>query len=367
MDERIEHFGGDPFPHFRTFTLPPSGFDPREASERELLAYGLPRRPNPETHPVLAKRWDRIAGRRHEFVTPELKPLAIRRHVDQALIERRAMLNAELARYADKQAEGGRSKLLLDVTRLDKFTLHDHISLSDIWSDIGSIIALLPETSSNWSGAYVKRPASEPIVTVSGDWTIPGVNPPTDASGHYTDGTYIAVAWVGIDGTSGSGDVLQAGTGSQCVVSGGKFTSTRFFAWTEWFGLPWVEVANFPVSVGDQIACTVCAPFSNTHGVALFNNLTTGQTTTIGIDPPASTSLVGNVAEWILEDPGQASGALYPFPVYSGTTFTGCTAGSKTHELYAWDGKELDMVQGGTTLSSGVIQGKQTVFCHYGP
>ena len=30
------------------------------------------------------------------------------------------------------------------------------------------------------------------------------------------------------------------------------------------------------------------------------------------------------------------------------------------------DGKEIDMVVGGTTLSTGVIEGKQTVFCHYG-
>jgi hypothetical protein len=370
MHDRVEcapgDIGGDVFPHLRTFTLPPHGFNPCEASERELQAYGLPRRPNPETHPVLAKRWDRIAGRRHEFITPQLRPLPMRRQVDHALVERRALLDSELKRYAEKQYEGGRSDLILDLVQIRRIILKDRISLEDVRSHIKDILALLPETSSNWSGAYVKRPADEPLMTVSGEWTIPGVNPPTDINGRYVDGTYLCGAWVGIDGTSGSGDVLQAGTGSQCVVQGGKFVSTQFFAWTEWFGLPSVFVANFPVSVGDHIALTVCAPFNTVHGVALFNNLTTGQTTNIGIDAPAGTTLQGNVAEWIIEDPTQNSGAQYPFPVYSGTTFTGCTAGTKNHELYAGDGKEIDMVVGGTTLSTGIIQGKQTVFCHYG-
>jgi hypothetical protein len=126
-------------------------------------------------------------------------------------------------------------------------------------------------------------------------------------------------------------------------------------------------VGGFSVSVGDQIACTVCAPFSNTHGAALFNNLTTGQVTSVPIDPPANVSLVGNAAEWIIEDPTQSSGALFPFPVYSGTTFTGCTAGTKDIELYAGDGQDIDMVQGGVTLSTGLIEGKTTVYCHYGP
>jgi hypothetical protein len=99
----------------------------------------------------------------------------------------------------------------------------------------------------------------------------------------------------------------------------------------------------------------------------MFNNLTTGQTTTIGIDPPAMTSLAGSVAEWIVEDPSMSSGAQYPFPVYSGTFFTGATAGTKHFELKAGGGTEIDMVQGGVTLSTGVIQGSGTVFCHYGP
>src|SRR5262249_35265024 len=133
-----------------------------------------------------------------------------------------------------------------------------------------------------------------------------------------------------------------------------------------WCGMRRSAACKLPCTGGRVITGAACAPIQNNHGVALFNNLTTGQTASVGIDPPAGTSLVGNVAEWIVEDPSQPSNIPYPFPVYSGTTFTGCTAGGRNTELYAWDGTELDMVQGGTTLSTGIIQGKQTVFCHYG-
>lgn|GEM_PF-839857 len=362
-DERTSE---DAVPSFRTFKLPPPGFDAREASERELLLYGAPRRPNPATHPALAARWNRIAACQHDFVIPELRPLPIRHQVDPSFIERRQLREIELARFAEKDFDRGRGDTLFDLSKLAGL-VSDRISLADLRSPIADLLRMLPQTSTNWSGAFVSRPSSEPIMTVSGEWNVPGVNPPLRPGGGYMDGTYICVAWVGIDGTSGSNDVLQAGSGSQCVVAGGKFTSTRFFLWTEWFSKPWVEVANLPVSVGDRIACTVCAPFEKTHGSAILNNLTTGQSTSIGIDAPALTTLSGNVAEWIVEDPSTLSGGPYPFPVYSGTTFSGAVAGTRNVELNAWDGTEIDMVQGGVTLSSGVIQSKRTVFCHYGP
>jgi hypothetical protein len=108
--------------------------------------------------------------------------------------------------------------------------------------------------------------------------TQPGAHPSSAWQGSgFADGTYLCVARVGIDGTDGLNDVLQAGTGSQCIAQNSKLASTSFFVWTEWFSLPWVVVKSFPVQVGDQILCTVCAPFQNTNGVAMFLNRTTNQ------------------------------------------------------------------------------------------
>jgi len=90
-----------------------------------------------------------------------------------------------------------------------------------------------------------------------------------------------------------------------------------------------VTVGDFPVEVGDLISCTVCAPFGPTHGTAMFNNLTSGATANVGIDPPWGRPhklrhwrLAGNVAEWIVEDPGKPDGGYYPFPDYGSTFFS---------------------------------------------
>lgn len=39
----------------RTFELPPDGFDPMTASADKLRRYGLPRRPDPDSEPQLAR------------------------------------------------------------------------------------------------------------------------------------------------------------------------------------------------------------------------------------------------------------------------------------------------------------------------
>lgn len=338
--------------HFRIFKTPPDNFDVATADERELLLHNLPQRPNAQTHPRLAAKWQRISRQRLTFITPELHVIpTIRRLVDYDLVKRRENLEAELARFLDKHMYKGVSDRVRD------------------FNDIEKILQLIPETSTNWSGAYVKRPAAEQLLSVTGEWIVPNVSPPASAwnGKSYNDGTYICSVWVGLDGWQGTNDVLQAGTISQCVVSGGKVTSTTFYAWTEWFSLPWVSISNFPIQVGDSVLCTVCAPFGNTHGTAMFVNQSTGATTSIGINPPTGTSLVGNVAEWIVEDPGQIGGGLFPFPNYGSTTFTECTAGSKTVELDLDSGKEIDLVDAGNNvISSGSIESRRTLLCRYG-
>jgi hypothetical protein len=335
--------------HFHIFKTPAADFDVRTASDRHLVVHGLPARPDSQVHPRLATKWDRVAALRLEFITPELRTMPSRRRaLDRDLIVRRSIADLEIARYHRKATHAFAVDRLVDVVKL--------------WQ-------LIPETSTNWSGAYVKRPNTEPLVSVTGEWTVPGVNPPASAwnGTGYNDGTYLCGVWVGIDGTQGTGDVMQAGTASQCVVAGGKMISTRFFAWIEWFSLPSVAVVNFPVQVGDLISCTVCAPFGNTHGSALFNNLTSGATTNVGIDPPAGTSLVGNVAEWIVEDPGMAGGGLFPFPNYGSTHFTDCSAGSQNIELDLNAAKVIDLVDASNTvLSSAYIESNRTLFCRYG-
>jgi len=133
-----------------------------------------------------------------------------------------------------------------------------------------------------------------------------------------------------------------------------------------------VTVGDFPVEVGDLISCTVCAPFGPTHGTAMFNNLTSGVTANVGIDPPVGRPsahpwgrwrLAGNVAEWIVEDPGIP---LCPFADYGSTFFSDCIAGSKNIELDLGSARELDMVDASNNvISTGTIESKRTLLCRY--
>lgn len=340
---------------FRTFHLPPDDFDPRIASDRELLLYGLPQRPDPGTHPRLSALWERAAARRPRFVTPTFAPM--QRERSQFRDHRRLIEDERFISLLDR-TDGTFGPPLRDFADLFKSRYNPwHFPWN--W--------LIADTSTNWSGAYVNRPAAEPLKIVTGQWTVPSVSVPAAAktATGYADGTYVAGVWVGLDGDKGSNDVLQAGTNSVVVVSGGKVASTTYYAWTEWYGFPW-SVQSLGVSPGDTILLTVCAPFVNTHGVALFHNLTTNEAVNYGIDPPSGTSLSGNVAEWIVEDPSQSATALFPFANYGQTTFAQCTAGSKSTELDLNAATRIDLVDASNNVrSEATIESNSVLRCEF--
>src|SRR5262245_30409918 len=175
--------------------VPPAGFNAQTASERKLLSYGLPLRPDAEKHPTQAALWDSVAKLPLRFVRPTLVPLPdhprsrIRDHV--------------VPDTGNRLFDAVKSQLRV-------------IGIPLCW--------IFVEKTSNWSGAYVKRPASEPLVTVTGQWTVPNVSPPSSAltGTGFKDGTYICAVWVGLDGDHGTTDVLQAGTSSVVTVKGGQ-------------------------------------------------------------------------------------------------------------------------------------------------
>jgi hypothetical protein len=326
----------------RDFHVPPEGFSALAASERELARFGLPPRPDGDKHRGLAALWDTFAARDLRFVRPPLRPLE-----ERPRSEVRDFIKPELP-----------------IEFEERFDVLRRLGVTGI-----RLCTFLPLRSTNWSGAVVNRPTSEQLVTVTGQWTVPSVSPPASAwnGTGYNDGTYICAVWVGLDGWNGTTDVLQAGTSSVVTVTRGQVSSTTYFSWIEWFGFPWTPESGFPVTAGDSILCTVCAPFGNNHGTAMFVNQTTGLTANYGIDPPAGVSLSGNVAEWIVEDPSQSSGALYPFPNYGVTNFQNCHAGSKNISLNLNDACPMNLVDGaGNVLSEGVIDSASTLTCTYG-
>lgn len=72
-------------------------------------------------------------------------------------------------------------------------------------------------TSNNWAGSTVSGTWAHAV----GIWRVPRVSVPSTPAG--TDGGWDSSSWVGIDGTYGSNDVLQAGV-QQSVGADGSTT-----------------------------------------------------------------------------------------------------------------------------------------------
>jgi hypothetical protein len=273
---------------------PPKGFNPLEGTDAELKSYGLPPKPNNVTDPVRYAKWEKNLSKPLTFVAPTFE-----------IIEKKQ---------------------------------------TSLANKVGNVKG--DATSGNWSGfVTTDLAAGEKFNLIEGEWTIPNAYPNSSKA----DGTYLAFSWIGIDGW-GSSDVLQAGTASQCNVSNGVTTSQSAWPWFEWFPSYAMQFNNFSVKPGDTIWAEVYAE-SSTVGFAFLYNEGAGTYTSITFDAPSGTSLQGNSAEWILEDPSGGS-SEYPFPNFGSTFFFDCYAFSGSLSENLTNGFPVTLDQGGVTLST---------------
>jgi hypothetical protein len=264
----------------RTFELPPDGFDPMTASADKLRRYGLPRRPDPDSEPHLARLYARTFSRPHKFIKPKLV-------VDSRL----DAINAKRKGRADF-------------------------------------------SSGDWGGAVVTTPASDPPNMVFARFQVPtviNIDPETPQP-------LIVGFWVGIGGY-GNNSLLQAGIAATLTPLPGPFPipfgSVSYWAWTEWFPNGYV-VDNLKISPGDAVSVLVCAPQPD-HGFVSMENLTTGQIVSVGVDPPAGLTANGPSAEWIIES------LSVDTPDFISWTCTNCAAGSHDSSLTLTGATTLNM------------------------
>ncbi len=166
----------------------------------------------------------------------------------------------------------------------------------------------------------------------------------------------------------GSADVLQGGTGSECIVSGGNITSQTAFGWFEWYPYSWVTFTSFSVKPGDSVNCLVCAPAGAgaTTGYVMLSNTSTGQYVSAQPTAPPGTKLVANCAEWILEDPS-LGGSEAAFPDYGAEFFWDCQAGTaKQVEKNLSGATLLNLVEGSGTLSTAVEESNTILMTYSG-
>jgi hypothetical protein len=297
----------------RTFTPPPAGFDALRASDRELLVYGFPTRPDPTAQPDLHAKWAAIYAKPLQHITPSFR-------LQQNVTHGPGHQNAT-----------------------DPRLVQHALSFN------------------NWSGAVASPPAGDTFSWVAGVWKVPA---PRSPAGRCDGDWYYSSTWIGIDGANGSQDVLQAGTeqDEQCV--NGQ-VQQNLYAWWEWFPANSVAVDNFPVSVGDSISCLICAGSSTTAEVFLTNQ-TKNIHTAFGITAPGTTSLIGNCAEWIVERPS-VNNVLTQLPDYGEADFTESFAGTaKRATVNAGSATTAIMTDDFcNNISVGAITGTQALKCNY--
>jgi hypothetical protein len=137
----------------RLVSTPPRGFDPINATQRELLQYGFPPRPSGKAHPEILSIWRELASLPVVRQKPEF---------------------AELVN--DTRDLEGRN------TSPDDYIPHE------------------------WAGSVVFAPEGNFVTQVAGEWTIPNMVPGISHSG-----PDVCDQWIGIGGT-GSSVPLQIGT-----------------------------------------------------------------------------------------------------------------------------------------------------------
>lgn len=185
--------------------------------------------------------------------------------------------------------------------------------------------------SSNWSG-YALESAPGGTTDVQGTWTVPTLECAATPDSQVSD-------WVGVDGLT-NGDLFQTGTRSMCA--GGVQSNV---AWVE--QLPDPEYDFRAVSAGDVVAAHLWQVSPGEWQFTLTDQTAGWQET---LSQPTAYSGPGTSAEWINEDPSDAtSGSLFPLADFGTATFSGVTANLAVPALGS--ANAFEMVQGGAVVA----------------
>ena len=262
---------------------PPETFDPKTASATDLIKNGLMfRRPGAADPPELHAAWDKFFSRQwlaKDRIVPESHPQLGVTHIYR----------------------GAPPKKETDTTYTGQ-----------VWAGAGT-------KTGKWTSAL-------------GYWKIPSVGVPPEAQGN--EGGWNSSSWVGLDGFFYSNDVLQAGI-QQKVIKLPLFHVgiPIYVAWYEWFAPPQsnspgyiyqTNIANFSVSPGDEVYCSVQYNGTSSGSIS-FANDRTGQHFSITLAPPPGANFNGQSCEWIMEAPdgGEPTSSL---PKFTPVTFTSAIA-----------------------------------------
>ncbi|KAI4150419.1 MAG: hypothetical protein LQ340_004088 [Diploschistes diacapsis] len=203
--------------------------------------------------------------------------------------------------------------------------------------------------STNWSGAVLTAPpAGTTFDSVSAQFTVPSVAPPSSASGA---GSWSAAAWVGIDGDTYGKAILQAGIDFTATRASGGGVSQSYHAWYEWYPAVSHDFSGITMKAGDTISVS-CTSSSPSQGVCKIENTSNGQTVSKTMSAPSATATLGGKnAEWIVEDFEQGS-SLVPLAHFGDVTFSNAQASAGGQTVGLNGAQMIDIRQSGKVETS---------------
>jgi Peptidase A4 family len=290
----------------RFFAAPPKNFNPFTATNRELLTYGLPQRPDKTADPIGYDHWQRGMSALKTYVTN---------------------VKAQPFTSRDMVPAGPAPQLKEDGTTAVG-------SLN--WSGIG-------QTNKNktWSN-------KTSFNLVESVWNVPVANHPFGDI-PCSDGPWWEVTWNGIDGYN-SGDVVQGGSSSYWD-GGGCNGPVQYYGWVEWYPsysiLPlYCGSSLCPVSPGDDFWVITYGAAGTASQNVFVEDITQQWSGTINLTYLSGPGVIGNVAEYIVERPCCNGDNFYPLGNYVYEFFD---------YSFAYDGNNTQFFPGNASAATAIF------------
>lgn len=321
----------------------PSGFNIMTASNRELLTYGLPQRPDKATDAHGYDRWEKAMS-------------ALQSCNQHAQSNAKTTSSAQACHGNDVKAMPFSSRNAQAVPgQTEKLNGEGTRSVSFYnWSGIAQTNAL-----KSWNN----KTSFDEVVSV---WNVPVANHPF-GNLPCSEGPWWEVTWNGIDGFS-NGDVVQGGSSSYWD-GGGCGGAISYFGWVEWYpSYPILAIycgsSPCPVGPGDDFEVVTFAAPGTSEQFVFVEDVTQQWSGTFGLTYVTGPGVVGSSAEYIVERPCCSGSNEYPLGNYvweffddsfaydvAGTLFFPGNTGLKTYII------SMVADDGATTISYPVFYG----------
>jgi hypothetical protein len=301
-------------PEVTTKVGPPDTFNPLTASDEDLAKFGFPPKPKKDAAPKAFASWAKAVQAPQHRIVPQLE-------------------HTEIHHGPANGVKAGPS---------------NGFSYSYNWSGFADF-----NSSTSWW-------SNNAMYFVYAEFEVPVAQQAFGACNGYWD---YGSSWVGIDDGP---DVLQAGIeyDALCYYFFGSPVRSQFYSpWFEWYPNGSYRINNLPIAPGDEIFVEVWST-SPTYGHAYLLNYSTNSSVSVDFYAPYGTSLIGNVAEWVVERP-EVGGSLATLTNYVTDYFSDAGAYDFSYNFYepgsagAWQFDMLD--NSGYVISYPTLLGPDSI------